>query len=206
MPNFRELIEEYKSKKKYIKRRLKEFSDIDKGQDKEIFPELCFCILTPQSNARHCDKAIQELKKRNLLFTGRVGAIRRILKGRSRFHNKKAEYIVNARRLFNKEILGQNDAKAIRNDLVKTIKGIGYKEASHFLRNIGLGADVAILDRHILKNLRIYGIINKAPSSLTTKTYLDIEDKARRFAKRIRIPLEELDLLFWSKETGEIFK
>lgn len=206
MPNLRELIEEYKSKKKYIKRRLKEFSDIDKGQDKEIFPELCFCILTPQSNARHCDKAIQELKKRNLLFTGRVRAIRRILKGRSRFHNKKAEYIVNARRLFDKEILSQDDAKAIRNDLVKTIKGIGYKEASHFLRNIGLGADVAILDRHILKNLRIYGIINKVPSSLTPKMYLDIEDKARRFSKRVRIPLEELDLLFWSKETGEIFK
>lgn len=206
MPNFRELIEEYKSKKKYIKRRLKEFSGIDKGQDKEIFPELCFCILTPQSNARHCDKAIQELKKGNLLFTGRVGAIRRILKGRSRFHNKKAEYIINARRLFNKEILGQDDAKAIRNDLVKTIKGIGYKEASHFLRNIGLGADVAILDRHILKNLKIYGIIDEIPSSLTPKTYLDIEGKARRFSKRVRIPLEELDLLFWSKETGEIFK
>lgn len=206
MPNFRELIEEYKSKKKDIKRRLKEFSNIDKGQDKEIFPELCFCILTPQSNARHCDKAIQELKKRNLFFTGRVGAIRRILKGRSRFHNKKAEYIVNARRLFNKEILGQDDAKDIRDDLVKTIKGIGYKEASHFLRNIGLGKDVAILDRHILKNLKIYGIINEVPSSLTPKMYLDIEGKARRFSKRVRIPLEELDLLFWSKETGEIFK
>ena len=206
MPNFRELIEEYKSKKKYIKRRLKEFGDIDKDQDKEIFPELCFCILTPQSNARHCDKAIQELKKRNLLFTGRVKAIRRILKGRSRFHNKKAEYIVNARRLFDKEILGKDDAKEIRNDLVKTIKGIGYKEASHFLRNIGLGKDVAILDRHILKNLKIYGIINEIPSSLTPKMYLDIEGKARRFSKRVRIPLEELDLLFWSKETGDIFK
>lgn len=206
MPNIRELIEEYKSKKKYIKRRLKEFSGIDKGQDKEIFPELCFCILTPQSNARHCDKAIHELKKRNLLFTGRVGAIRRILKGRSRFHNKKAAYIVNARRLFNKGILGQDDAKAIRSDLVKSIKGIGYKEASHFLRNIGLGADVAILDRHILKNLKIYGIIDEIPSSLTPKMYLDIEGKARRFSKKVRIPLEELDLLFWSKETGEIFK
>lgn len=206
MPNIRELIEEYKSKKKYIKRRLKEFSDIDKDKNKEIFPELCFCVLTPQSNARHCDKAIHELKKRNLLFTGRVGAIRRILKGKTRFHNKKAGYIVNARRLFNKKILGQDDAKAIRNDLVQTIKGIGYKEASHFLRNIGLGADVAILDRHILKNLKIYGIINEIPLSLTPKTYLDIECKARRFSKRVRIPLEELDLLFWSKETGEIFK
>ncbi len=90
--------------------------------------------------------------------------------------------------------------------LVRNIKGFGYKEASHFLRNIGMGKDIAILDRHILKNLKRYGAIKKIPSHMSTRQYLDIEDKARRFARKIRIPLDELDLLFWSRETGEIFK
>lgn len=206
MPNHKELIKEYKNKKRAIKSRLREFRDIHKGKESDIFPELCFCILTPQSNALHCDEAIRELKKRNLLFTGRVRAIRHVLKGRSRFHNKKAGYIVNARRLFDKQILSQGDALKIRDNLVKGIKGIGYKEASHFLRNIGMGRDIAILDRHILKNLKRYGAIQRIPSSLSPKEYLDIEDKARRFSRIVNIPLEELDLLFWSKETGEIFK
>jgi len=36
--------------------------------------------------------------------------------------------------------------------LVKNLTGLGYKEAGHFLRNIGSGK-IAILDRHILRNL-----------------------------------------------------
>jgi len=80
------------------------------------------------------------------------------------------------------------------------------KEASHFLRNIGLGKDLAILDRHILKNLKEYGVINEIPKSITKKVYIAIEDKMREFSKRINIPMDELDLLFWSKETGIIFK
>ena len=206
MQDYKRLIKEYNGKKKNIKKRLEEFKKINKSNSEEIFPELCFCLLTPQSNARHCDRAIQELKKRGLLFRGNVSAIRSILRGHTRFHNKKASYIVGARSCFDKNMLGTCNTLKIRELLVNSIKGLGYKEASHFLRNIGLGKDIAILDRHILKNLKRYKAIDKIPSSLTSKLYLNIEDKTRQFARRIRIPLEELDLLFWSKETGEIFK
>ncbi len=206
MIDYRELFKEYKTKKKLIKDRLKDFSNIGKGNTREIFSELCFCILTPQSSARRCDEAIQELKKTGLLFNGCVRAIRGVLSGKSRFQNKKAGYIVAARRHFDKTILYAHDVRNIRERLVKKIKGFGYKEASHFLRNIGLGKGMAILDRHILKNLKRYGVIKKIPPSLTPKSYLDMEEKVSAFAKKIKIPLEELDLLFWSRETGEIFK
>lgn len=206
MKDYKKLIIEYKHKKKAIKKRLKDFENLYKSEIGVIFPELCFCLLTPQSNALYCDRAIQELKKTKLLFKGNLSAIRRILKGHARFHNKKAQYIVGARACFDKNILGTADTLKMRGLLVKNIKGLGYKEASHFLRNIGLGKDMAILDRHILKNLKSYGAIDRVPSSLTPKSYLNIEERARRFARRIRIPLEELDLLFWSKETGVIFK
>lgn len=200
------MILEYNKKKQQIKKRLKNFKLLYKRSNKELFPELCFCLLTPQSNARHCDKAVQELKERGLIFKGNTAGIGAILKGRARFHNKKAGYIVGARRAFDKNIFSGSTALKLRDSLVKSIKGLGYKEASHFLRNIGLGKQMAILDRHILKNLKKYGAISRIPPSLTPKLYLDIEEKAKRFAKRINIPLEELDLLFWSKETGEVFK
>lgn len=205
--NFRKkLLEEYKSKKRDIKRRLREFEKAGKSNADDIFAELCFCILTPQSSARQCDEAIRELKKNRLLFNALAGAIRPVLKGRARFHKKKADYLVNARRSFKLNVLSEGNIPDVRKKIVENIKGIGYKEASHFLRNIGMGKDIAILDRHILKNLKMCGVIDKIPSHISAKSYLAIEDNARSFAGSMGLGLEELDLLFWSRETGEIFK
>ena len=86
------------------------------------------------------------------------------------------------------------------------MKGIGYKEASHFLRNIGFGEHLAILDRHIMKNLKLLGIIDEIPISLTRKKYLEIEQRMVKFSKKVKIPMKHLDLVLWYKETGEIFK
>lgn len=99
-----------------------------------------------------------------------------------------------------------SDVYERREWLVKNIKGLGYKEASHFLRNIGFGKDIAILDRHILKNLNLLGVIKEIPESMGRKKYLGIEKNMAEFAKEIDIPLAHLDLLLWYKETGEIFK
>jgi N-glycosylase/DNA lyase len=86
------------------------------------------------------------------------------------------------------------------------IKGLGYKEASHFLRNIGLGDRIAILDRHILRNLVAFRVIPRLPRTMTPKQYLITEERMRQWAHKIRIPLAHLDLLLWFKEKGEIFK
>ena len=34
----------------------------------------------------------------------------------------------------------------------------------------------------------------------------EIEEKLKIFAKKVNIPVEELDLLWWSEEEGTIFK
>jgi len=105
-----------------------------------------------------------------------------------------------------KEKIDPADTLNTREWLVRNVKGIGYKEASHFLRNIGLGKDLAILDVHILRNLKRYGVIKDPPKTLTRKNYLDVEEKMKEFSRDIGIPMDELDLLFWSRETGVIFK
>lgn len=208
----KELLQDYKKRKREIKARLQYFRKVYKKNDKDIFAELCFCILTPQAKAVICDRAIKRLVKEGLLFKGSQRDIKPYLKG-VRFPNNKAKYLVGARDFFGNgkglDVKGKIDTRDLfktRNWLAENIKGLGYKEASHFLRNIGLGKDLAILDRHILKNLKKYGIIKEIPDSLSRKDYIKIENKMRRFFGRLGIAMEEIDLLFWAKETGFIFK
>lgn len=213
------LLQLYELKKDEIKKRVREFGKVWTRSERKIFAELCFCLCTPQSKAEVCDKVISKLEKNKLLFTGNKKQIRPFLNS-VRFAKNKTDYIIKARDLFTKKgklklkkrikikkrIKSFNDIQELRDWLVKNVNGLGYKEASHFLRNIGLGKELAILDRHILKNLKKYRVIEEIPKSLTRKRYLEIEKKMKEFSKKINIPLAELDLLFWSKETGKIVK
>lgn len=194
--------------------RLEEFRQIwEEGSDEAIFVELVFCLLTPQSRARACWSSVENLVERNLLLEGSRDQLLEEL-DRVRFKYKKADYILRARELFSidgkisivSQICQFEDAKSAREWLVQNVLGIGCKEASHFLRNIGLGEDLAILDRHILKNLRRFGVIEDIPGSLSRRKYLEIEGKMCKFADMIGIPMAHLDLLLWYREVGEVFK
>ncbi len=197
----------YKEKEKKIKERLKYFKSNYNSEEK-IFHEFIFCLLTPQSKAKFCWECVENLIKKNKLKNGNEKAILCEL-NKVRFKYTKAKHIILARRKFSEVIYNlkhNKDAFVLREWLVKNIKGYGYKEASHFLRNIGFTENFAILDRHILKNLKEAGVIKSIPKTLTKKIYFDIENKIKKFSKKTGIPLGALDLLFWSKETGEIFK
>ena len=126
-----------------------------------------------------------------------------------RFHKTKAKLLVAMKQQYDailQKISTADSAFEKRQWLAENVKGIGYKEATHFLRNVGLNEGLAILDRHILKNLKKYGAIRSMPKTLTKKKYLSLERRFQQFAEDIGIPIDELDLLFWSNETGEILK
>lgn len=210
-----ELLKHYKIKKDEINKRLEEFQSIRKKTDEEIFAELAFCIFTPQSKATTCWNAVQSLVKNGLLFNGDENQIKPFLNA-VRFHENKSRYLVEVRKkltengkiqLKDKIQEFENDPFTLREWLLENIKGMGLKETSHFTRNIGLSkSQLAILDVHIVKNLKELGVIDDIPKSLTKKRYLEIENKMKEFAKEIGITLDELDLLLWSKETGFVFK
>jgi len=198
----------YFSIQEKIRSRLNEFDRLrEKGNDGEIFAELVFCILTPQSKAQSCWKTVETLLNKNLLLKGNEDQISKMLK-RVRFRNRKAEYIVEARKHYpiRSKIKKFDDIYSAREWLVQNVRGMGYKEASHFLRNIGFGEELAILDRHILKNLKSLGVIEEIPRSLTKKKYFEIEKKMKKFSEKVEIPMSHLDLVLWYKETGEVFK
>ena len=209
-----ELQQVYSPVKKNIQTRLDEFENIWKEADEEvIYTELVFCLLTPQSKALSCWQAVTKLKEKDSLFKGSASQLSKDLDG-VRFCNNKAKYLVEARKQFMvngkltiiNRLENFNTNIEARDWLVNNIKGYGYKEASHFLRNIGLGENIAILDRHILKNLEKYNVIDEIPNSITPKKYLEIESQMSEFANLVNIPMEHLDLLFWYSETGKIFK
>lgn len=205
------LLELYAPVKETIESRLEEFRQIWKtASDEELFCELVFCLLTPQSKAKNAFWAVERLTKKCIISNGEPDQIQVELSG-VRFSNRKAEYICKAQRMFSWQSLrsilaGFDNPISAREWLVRNVLGLGYKEASHFLRNIGIGEDLAILDRHILKNLAIMGVIDKQPASLSRKTYLDIEKKMLGFSRQVGIPMGQLDLLLWYKEAGEVFK
>ena len=212
---FYEIEKIYKEKQKDIEKRLREFKEIwEKGSNEDIHAELSFCILTPQSKAVNAWKAITTLRENGLLFNGSAEDIVEYL-NIVRFKNNKAKYLVALREQMQNEkgeIITKDffnsiaDVKDKREWIVKNIKGMAYKEAGHFLRNVGFGKEIAILDRHILKNLVKLEVIEDVPKSLSPKLYLEIEEKMKAYCKFISIPMDSLDLLLWYKEAGEIFK
>lgn len=172
--------------------------------NKNLFSELCFCILTANYTAEggiRIQNVVNDFSK----FSGKE--ISEILKKMGhRFPNARAGYIELAK-IRRKEV---DNIGKIRNSLekrewlVKNIKGIGYKEASHFLRNIGV-MNVAIIDRHILNVLQEYNIINK-PKILNKKKYFEIEEILRKIAEKTKTEIGELDLYLWYMKTGKILK
>ncbi len=210
-----ELIKHYELNKESIKGALENFESMMNKSDEEIFSEMAYCILTPMSRADRAHEIIKKLEKNNLLFNGTEDQIRPFL-NTIRFHSEKAKRIVENRKFFMvneklkiKEKINKFSENPIllRDWLEENVKGYGWKESSHFIRNIGLSKNqLAILDRHILKNLKELGVIDTDKRPSTKKKYLEIENKMKDFANNLGMTLDELDIVLWSKETGFIFK
>lgn len=199
--------------KDQIDERLEEFRRLfSDGSDKDLFKEMCFCMCTPQNNAQKAWAAVCRLDDEGLLENGAFDESAEILRVEGvRFHKNKASYILKNRPLFYPNtreriscIARDREQAEARDTLAEAVAGWGLKEASHFLRNIGLGSRICILDRHILRQLALNGVIET--TALSPKTYHSIEQRMMRFAEHERIPVDALDLTLWYQEKRELFK
>ena len=205
----------HRERRAEIQKRLAEFAEIwETGSDERIWEEMVFCFFTGGCSAKMGIRSVEAV--RPLLLTGDHQELTNALVGRHRYPNARAGYIVASRdflqdhcrmRLREKlESFGGDDL-ARRDWLVreKGIKGLGYKEASHFLRNIGFKG-YAILDKHILRSLAELKIIDDPKPPNTRLRYLTIEEKLKQLSNRLGIDFDEMDLVLWSMKTGEILK
>jgi len=192
--------------RRVVEARVKEFESLKDSSRKDLFKELCFCILAANFSAERSLRIVEEIGD-DLLKLSEEELAETLRRLGHRFPSSRARYIVQARRSLDElvEILKTvDDEFMVREWLVRNVKGVGYKEASHFLRNIGF-KNLSIIDFHIIDLLARYGLI-KRPRSLTRRRYLEIEGLLRRISEELGISLAELDLYLWYMETGRILK
>jgi N-glycosylase/DNA lyase len=199
-----------------IRKRLREFREVWRaGSDARLWEELVYCIFTAGASAKMGLRSVEAV--RPLLKNGKPGAMTRALvaAGAHRFPNARPHYVTATR-----DYLKSSCAMRLRNQLEsfrnpverrdwlageRRIKGLGYKESSHFLRNIGFKG-YAILDKHIVRCLAELGVLDSPKPPATRSRYLETEGRMRSFANEIGVDFDELDLLLWSMKTGEILK
>lgn len=191
---------------KTISKKIKQFKSFSKKSSQDIFQELCFCLMTANFNAK---RAVEIQEKCGCLFlTGTEAQLAKLLKANGhRFPNTRAHFIFLAQEHkddIKEKLFSIKDRYEKREWLVKNIKGLGYKESSHFLRNIGF-LDYAIIDFHIV-DILVDNKIVKKPKNLNKDAYLKIEKKLEGLAKETKLTLGELDFYLWYMETGTIYK
>jgi N-glycosylase/DNA lyase len=197
-----------------IRAKLEEFAEIWRtASDERLWEEMVFCFFTGGCSAKMGLRSIEAV--RPLLMNGTQAEIEQALLGKHRYPRARARYIVETRDFLLKnygmqirQLLSSfNDPLKRRDWLAKEkgIKGLGYKEASHFLRNIGFRG-YAILDKHILRCLAELKIINDESPPKSRAKYLEIEQKLKDFSKYLKIDFDEMDFVLWSIKTGEILK
>ena len=204
----------YAERRDSIRARLAEFDEIwQQGSDEKLWEEMVFCFFTGGCSAKMGLRSIEAV--RPLLINGTHEELMNALVGKHRYPRARAGYIVASREFLQehcnlklrKKLESFENPLERRDWLVKEkrVKGLGYKEASHFLRNIGLKG-YAILDKHILRSLAELKIISDPKPPNSRLRYLTVEKELKNLALLSEIDFDELDLVLWSMKTGEILK
>ena len=197
-----------------IRARLAEFRDVWRaGTDERLWEEMVYCIFTAGASARMGMSSVEAV--RPLLGRGTHEELAGALASKHRYPNARAGYIVvtreyltgDCRMRLRERLEGFGDPAERRDWLARErgIKGLGYKEASHFLRNVGYSG-YAILDKHICRSLAELGVAASPEPPSTRARYLALEEAMRRLAREVPVDFDELDLVLWSMKTGEILK
>jgi len=211
---FENIKRAHSERREEIRRRLSDFEAVwRKGSDRDIWEEMVFCFFTGGCSARMGLRSVEAV--RSILLTGTREEFAAALRGVHRYPNERARYIEESRNFLltdcdlrlRQRLAGFADGNERRDWLVKEkgIKGLGYKEASHFLRNIGF-TGYAILDKHVLRSMAELKIIDDPKPPNSGSRYLTVEERLKSLASRLGIDFDELDLVLWSMKTGEILK
>lgn len=208
------IVAAHRARRAEIRARLAEFRSVWKdGSNARLWEELVYCIFTAGASARMGMRSVEAV--RHLLEGGSEEELAAALQSRHRYPNSRSGYIAVTREYLRADcgmrlrerLEGFSDPLERRDWLARErrIKGLGYKESSHFLRNVGFSG-YGILDKHILRSLAELRVIASPVPPTTRARYLETEERLKRFAQDVGIDFDELDLVLWSMKTGEILK
>jgi len=215
-----EIVTQYREKRGEIDGRLEDFERLKKASDRRLFKELVFVIFTSQTSAKRAWEATEKLADLDLISKGSKEEIADVLaKLDVQYEKDKAAYVVENREKLSQPTLADTtrglklsqridpeNLEKTREQLVGDIKGLGWKGASHFLRNIGYGNGFAIISSYIVQDLVKLGLKEEPEPPKNKEEYLEDERKLQELAEELNIDIKALDLVLWSMETGEVFK
>ena len=189
-----------------VENRKQDFIRAGKSSPEIIYGELCFCILTANTSAEMGIRTQEIIGLEGFLNFDEETMRKKLKEARYRFYNVRSKFLVQSRWVVDElpHIIAMKDRIGARDYLVNNLKGIGYKEASHFLRNVGV-FDFSILDKHILNMIRKEYPERKFLVG-SRKNYLETEKTILEFADSISLEPGILDLYLWKIATGKLLK
>ncbi|QGR19338.1 N-glycosylase/DNA lyase [Stygiolobus azoricus] len=205
----RELVQDKKLRARVLER-VEEFLLNNKAGEEIWFRELILCLLTADSSFISAYKALNNLYSHDIKLLDREQISVILRDSGYRFYNLKSRYIREAIEKYYGRIkilvkpIADIDQFEAREFLVNNVKGLGYKEASHFLRNLGY-FELAIIDRHILRyvNTNLYVSVKKVDNK---HRYLLVEGLLRAIASALNMQVGLLDLFIFFKQTQTLVK
>ena len=91
-----------------------------------------------------------------------------------------------------------NEPTDARRGVIDKAHGIGPKQASMFLRNVGYSNELAILDSHVLRFMNFIGLIDEVEANIATiRRYEHTESKFLNYAYKIGWSAGLLDQAVW---------
>lgn len=151
----------------------------------ELFEEIVRALRTPQFEPKRTD-----------------GSLRRY-----RFPRRKASAILKARRwmldnAISIEQLSRMKCARDRRQLLCKCPGVGLKTASWLLRNLGIGADLAIVDVHVARALVTSG---RMPETLQLPRDYELAEAAfLEWCNELHAPPAGFDLFVWDWQRGSL--
>jgi N-glycosylase/DNA lyase len=123
---------------------------------------------------------------------------------RYRFPNVRARDIVSAHRAVCQlhgslqSLVYECSPDECRRRLIHSVSGIGLKQASLFIRNVGISTDFAILDTHVVRYMREIGLVRALPRSISPDMYYVLESVLSRYAQQLGQPVGHVDRAIWA--------
>jgi N-glycosylase/DNA lyase len=181
--------------------------------EKSLWFELVACILGSGVVFEHAQNVVKNLKDRGCLellkisnfseFEANIYKV--LLEFKYRFPRIRAEYLRKTAEMIYgagftlTDLLSKcgstNEARTI---IMVHSKGIGPKQSSMFLRNIGYSDDLAILDSHVLKYMFSIGLLDTLIKSVSNMSfYKKLEERLKQYSNSLKVTLSNLDTAIW---------
>lgn len=163
----------------------------------KIFPRISRLVLNQVSNKNMLlDEIYTILKGNNHNQTCKGHRFPNLIFNRLdifiKYYHKITDGIINY--LFKEE-----ESVKIRRYIVENVPGLGLKQSSMLLRDMGYDNKLAVLDRHILNYMYCVGLLDVCPRSIQSVCkYENFEEYFCLYAHAKSVCIKQLDVSIWS--------